>query len=91
MSKVTSIRAACVVVAAGAALAFTARPAHAATLCVGPGAGCFATIQAAVNDGVASSTGSATVPTGGGSVTVTLTTPVPATAGMELDIVLTGP
>jgi hypothetical protein len=49
MSRVTSIRAGCVVVVAGAALALAASPARAATLCVGPGPGCFATIQAAVN------------------------------------------
>jgi hypothetical protein len=50
-----------------------------------------ATIQAAVNNGATSSSGSATVPAGGGSVTVTLATAVAATVGMELDIVLTGP
>ena len=50
-----------------------------------------ATIQAAVNNGASSSTGSATVPAGGGSVTVTLAAVVPAAVAMELDVVLTGP
>jgi hypothetical protein len=44
IAKVTSV-----VVAGGAALAFAAGPAKAATLCVGPGAGCFAAIQPAVD------------------------------------------
>jgi hypothetical protein len=44
VSRVISI-----VAAGGAALAFAAGPAKAATLCVGPGAGCFAAIQPAVN------------------------------------------
>jgi hypothetical protein len=35
--------------AAGAALALATSPARAATLCVGPGSGCFAAIQPAVN------------------------------------------
>jgi hypothetical protein len=50
-----------------------------------------ATIQAAVNNGVASSSGSATVPAAGGSVTVTLTTAVAAAVGEELDVVVAGP
>lgn len=50
-----------------------------------------ATIQAAVNNGVASSSGSATVPAGGGSVTVTLTTAVAETVGQEIDVVVAGP
>src|SRR5262249_46240179 len=49
MSRVTSIRAACLVAVVGSVLAFSASPARAATLCVGPGAGCLGTIQAAVN------------------------------------------
>lgn len=50
-----------------------------------------AAIQAAVNNGVTASSGSATVPVGGGSVTVTLAAGIAATTGEELDIVLTGP
>jgi hypothetical protein len=50
-----------------------------------------ATLEAAVNNGSTASTGSAVVPAGGGSVTVTLAAAVPATAGEELDVVLVGP
>jgi hypothetical protein len=50
-----------------------------------------ATIQVAVNDGTTSSSGSGTVPGGGGSVTVTLGAAVPAATAEELDVVLTGP
>jgi hypothetical protein len=50
-----------------------------------------ASLQVAVNNGAASGTGSATVPAGGGSVTVTLATAVGATAAEEIDLVLVGP
>lgn len=50
-----------------------------------------ATIQAAVNNGLTSSSGSATVPVGGGSVTVTLAIAVAATTGEQVDVVMIGP
>ena len=50
-----------------------------------------ATIQVAVHNGATSSSGSATVPAGGGSATVTLAAAVPAATAEELDVVLTGP
>jgi hypothetical protein len=50
-----------------------------------------ATIQAAVNNGTSSSSGSGTVPAAGGSVTVTLGAAVAATTTLETDLVLTGP
>src|SRR5262249_61026192 len=40
---------ACMGVTTTAGLALTGQPAEAATLCVGTGSGCYATIQAAVN------------------------------------------
>src|SRR5499427_4154861 len=43
------VLAACIGATTTAGLALTAQPADAATLCVGTGAGCYATIQAAVN------------------------------------------
>jgi len=50
-----------------------------------------ATIQVAVNNGSASSSGSDTVAGGGGSVTVALANLVPATTTEQIDIVLVGP
>lgn len=50
-----------------------------------------ATLQAAVDNGTTSSTGSAAVPAGGGSVTVNLAAAVPAAVGVQLDVVLVGP
>jgi hypothetical protein len=50
-----------------------------------------ATVQAAVNNGTSSSTGSGTVAAAGGSVTVTLGTAVAATTTLETDVLLTGP
>ena len=55
-----------------------------------PGACGGATAQAAVNNGTTSSSGSATVPAGGGSVTVTLSTGVAVTTTYQTDVVLTG-
>src|SRR5262249_50628646 len=43
------ILTACIGVTTTAGLALTGQPAEAATLCVGTGSGCYATIQAAVN------------------------------------------
>ena len=55
-------------------------------------AGCGgATVQVAVNNGSASSTGSGTVPAAGGSVTVTLAAAVAETTFAETDVLLTGP
>jgi hypothetical protein len=50
-----------------------------------------ATLQVTVNNLVTSSSGSATVPGGGGSVTVTLGTAVAITAAEQVDLLLTGP
>lgn len=50
-----------------------------------------ATLQVTVNNLLTSSSGSATVPGGGGSITVTLGTPVAITAVEQIDLVLTGP
>jgi hypothetical protein len=50
-----------------------------------------ATIQVTVNNLVTSSGGSATVPAGGGSVTVTLAAPVALAAVNAVDLVMTGP
>jgi hypothetical protein len=50
-----------------------------------------ATLQLTVNNGVANSSGSATVPGSGGSVTVTLGTPVAVTSAEQTDLVLVGP
>ena len=49
------------------------------------------TLQAAVNNGITSSTGSTAVPAGGGSVTVTLAVAVALTAGVQVDAVMVGP
>ena len=50
-----------------------------------------ATLQAAMNNGLANSTGSAAIPAGGGSVTVTLALPVALTAGTQVDAIIVGP
>lgn len=50
-----------------------------------------ATLQAAVNNGSASSSGSASVPAGGGSVTVTLASAVGAATSDQVDFVVIGP
>ena len=50
-----------------------------------------ATLQVTVNDGVTNSSGSAAVPAGGGSVTVTLGTAVAVTTATQTDMVLVGP
>jgi hypothetical protein len=50
-----------------------------------------AAAQAAVNNGTSSSTGTGSVAAGGGSLTVTLSTAVPATTTLETDVLLTGP
>jgi hypothetical protein len=50
-----------------------------------------ATMQVTVNNGATNSSGSAAVPAGGGSVTVTLTAPVAVTAWGQTDLVLVGP
>jgi len=50
-----------------------------------------AAIQATVNNGSANSSGSASVPAGGGSVTVTLAAGVAATTSAAVDVLVTGP
>jgi hypothetical protein len=49
------------------------------------------TLQAAVNNGTVNSAGSAAVPVGGGSVTVTLAAAVAVTEATETDMVVVGP
>jgi hypothetical protein len=49
------------------------------------------TLQVAVNNGAASSTGSTTVPTGGGSVTVTLAAAVAVSTAETTDVIVVGP
>jgi len=56
-----------------------------------PGACGGATLQVTVNNGLTNSSGSAAVPGGGGSVTVTLAAAVAVTANMQTDLVLVGP
>jgi hypothetical protein len=50
-----------------------------------------ATIQVTVDNGSTSSSGSATVPSGGGSITVSLASAVAVAVDEETDVVLTGP
>jgi hypothetical protein len=50
-----------------------------------------ATLQVTVNNGVTNASGSAAVPGGGGSVTVTLGSAPAVTASEETDLVLVGP
>ena len=50
-----------------------------------------ATLQATVNNGVTSGSGSASVPVGGGSLTVTLGSAPLVTAAEETDLILIGP
>ncbi len=48
-------------------------------------------LQATVNNGAMTGSGSATIPAGGGSVTVTLATAPSVTADLEADLLITGP
>jgi hypothetical protein len=50
-----------------------------------------AALQATLNNGTTSSSGSTTVPAGGGSVTVTLGSAIALGQVDEIDLVLTGP
>jgi hypothetical protein len=50
-----------------------------------------ASISVAVNNGTANSSGSNTVPAGGGSITVTLGSAVAAKDGEEIDVSINGP
>jgi len=50
-----------------------------------------ASISVDVNNGTANSSGSGTVPAGGGSMTVTLGAGVAAKDGMETDVAISGP
>ena len=50
-----------------------------------------ATVQATVNTGVANASGSAVVPAGGGSVTVTFGSAPAVTAAEQIDLVVVGP
>ena len=50
-----------------------------------------ANLQVAVNNGSANSSGSASVPAGGGSVTVNLASAVAATTTQQVDLVVVGP
>jgi hypothetical protein len=56
-----------------------------------PAACATATLLVTVNNGITTGSGSATVPAGGGSVTVTLSTTPAATAAETTDLVLVGP
>jgi hypothetical protein len=49
------------------------------------------TLSATVDNGTSSSSGTGTVPAGGGSMTVTLSAAVPAKDGEEIDVAITGP
>jgi hypothetical protein len=48
-------------------------------------------VQVTANNGTGNTSGTGTVPVGGGSVTVTLATGVGATTNEQIDIVLVGP
>ena len=48
-------------------------------------------LAATVNNGIINSSGSGTVPGGGGSLTVTLGVPVPAKDSEQIDVAITGP
>jgi hypothetical protein len=48
-------------------------------------------LNASVNNGLTSSTGSGTVPAGGGSLTVTFGTPVAPRDAVEFDVAISGP
>ncbi len=48
-------------------------------------------LRVAVHNGVTSSEGSATIPAGGGTVTVTLAVAVPVTLAEQTDLVVSGP
>ena len=50
-----------------------------------------ATLRVAVNNGTTSSTGTATIPTGGGTVSVTLAVAVPVAVSEQTDVVVSGP
>ena len=50
-----------------------------------------ATLQVTVNNGATTGSGSAAVPAGGGTVTVTLGVAPAVTAGEQTDLVLVGP
>ena len=55
-------------------------------------AGCGnASLKLTVNNGAANSSGTATVPAGGGNVTVTLVATVAVTTQVQTDLLLTGP
>jgi hypothetical protein len=56
-----------------------------------PAACATGTLQLTVNNGTANSSGSAAVPAGGGSLTITLATPVAANDADQIDISLNGP
>jgi hypothetical protein len=62
-----------------------------ATVATLPAACGNATLQLTVNNGVTNSSGSAVVPAGGGSVTVTLAVAVALTTQLQTDFVLVGP
>jgi hypothetical protein len=49
------------------------------------------TMSVTLNNGTSNSSGTVTVPSGGGSVTVTLATPVAAKDSEEIDVSVTGP
>jgi hypothetical protein len=69
----------------------TASTVSSVTVGVLPAACGGATLQVTVNNGVANSSGSAVVPGGGGSVTVTIAVPPAVTASEQTDLVLVGP
>lgn len=69
----------------------TAATVSSVTVGVLPAACGGATLQVTVNNGVSNSSGSAAVPGGGGSVTVTIAVPPAVTASEQTDLVLVGP